>query len=404
MKEGLKRAYPGKVDRLEVGQRVGLQGQIEILSIDPPPQVKYCKIKCHQCAKDPALFGDAIYTVGYLSTRYGSTPCGCSPSTKWTQAQDSLRITRLLENSDLSFEGYDGVYIGSMSKVLLKCKIDGNVMSKRRSTISDISLPVCPVCEENTHVHIRREQKLLGSGHFLRGTVFTPIGDPSLQMYKYTCPNCSTDEYTTAGVCGGEFVSNYGCLMTGRKPCRCSTSYRWTSDQRAKQLTDILAEDISNKSTFLGWQESYCNATTSVGLFECSEHGVWEGLSGQVVAGKRCTVCSTVHKSEAGFVYVLYAESNTSSFTGYGITSVPDRRFYTHKANLKKAGFSIAESELFEFDKGKHRSVEVALKREYPRYPQDIEGFKLEATLPTMYEDVVAFVRRKCELKVQIPL
>lgn len=381
-----------------IGERYGKQGQLEVLSIEPPANnTRYCLVKCHECAKDPELFGEAIFRSRYGNLTRGSEPCGCSPSYQhWTEAQDRVKIERLLDTTNYSFEGYSGEYKGKASKIILKCKRDGHTETFARASVSSRGVPKCRECiaSERTH-NPTDKQRLEDSGLFVQGAVFNPVGKSQDRVYQYSCPSCREDKYTKAGLCTGVFQGPFPELISGRKPCRCSCSYRWPADQRAKQVNDVLSVDPHNKSSLIGWGEPFINSTQTEAIFECSEHGRWVGYASQVLFGRRCPVCSGAHQQDGGYLYVLQAQSETSAFTGFGVTNHPEQRFRCHKSNLKGAGFTIKHSELFEFpDEADHRGAEAAIKREFPLHSQDIEGFRLEATFPDLYKDVLEFVRQ----------
>lgn len=78
-------------------------------------------VYCNNCASDPHLFGEAVFSCGKESLTGGSFPCGCSKRPKWNQRQQVVRVERLLEGTKLSFIGFAEKYSNASTKLLVSC-------------------------------------------------------------------------------------------------------------------------------------------------------------------------------------------------------------------------------------------------------------------------------------------
>lgn len=85
-------------------------------------------VKCHECAKDPELFGDAVFTVSQSNfSKRGTVGCGCCKAPRWTESQQVVRILRRCNELSYSFNGFVDKYNGTTTKLQLTCLKDGNI-------------------------------------------------------------------------------------------------------------------------------------------------------------------------------------------------------------------------------------------------------------------------------------
>lgn len=86
-------------------------------------RVKLYSCHCSECAKDPELFGDAMFrSLKSGLVNLGQLPCGCSKKPKWTADQYRILISRK------ALGRYSAVIpddARSTTNVLCKCSIEG---------------------------------------------------------------------------------------------------------------------------------------------------------------------------------------------------------------------------------------------------------------------------------------
>ena len=135
-------------------------------------------------------------------------------------------------------------------------------------------------------------------------------------------------------------------------------------------------------------------------ILECPQHGQWKIRFGNFVSERGCPACAKTgyKKLLDGYLYVFRAQKEACKFAGYGISNTPVVRLATHRYNLSKYGFSIAELEIFKTSGQIALDIENHIKYSFPCNPQEIEGFKREATHSHLYENVVDFVKAKLKL------
>ena len=145
---------------------------------------------------------------------------------------------------------------------------------------------------------------------------------------------------------------------------------------------------------FVRWVEY--KGFDSNAIYKCGIHGEWVGrLDTLVYNGSGCPSCSIsgYDSSKSGSLYVLDVVGRKDSFTGYGISNVLDRRMKDHVRNLGDYGFTIEKKFVVKSDGKSIQVLEQQIKEEFPLNPQEVSGFKTEATYSYLYEDVVSFVR-----------
>jgi hypothetical protein len=389
---------------VHIGMKYGEENQLEVIeqTINTRKYIKNFLVKCHSCAKDPELFGDAIFKATSAGILEENIPCGCGKNFRWSIEQRRIRVIRACEDSGkVVFLGFVGEQTGSEIKIKLRCLLDGHEWSPTMNNFMKGS--GCPECKRLT---ISKGKKLpdeivsdnfMKSGSFKKGTLFWRSGKRDsygrLVTWKYWCPACSIDEYVTAGVCSGVFEDDSAHLKSGVLSCRCSKHYRWTKEQREYQIAKAL--NGSDHYEFMSWDEDYRGASTRI-IIKCKHHGIFTiPLSKFIYRGQRCSSCA-----EYGFnpnypttLYIILVEGSSYNFTGYGITRNPEERLKTHKRNLAKGGFSILNQKLFEMSGHDALSIESKIMDEFKSFPQNIEGFKKEATYANNYLKLVEFVK-----------
>lgn len=115
-----------------------------------------------------------------------------------------------------------------------------------------------------------------------------------------------------------------------------------------------------------------------------------------LLAGKRPCRCGNgggFDKKLPASVYVLLIRDPRGGlFVGYGISNFLHRRLVGHKRELEKQGFKIIEESSIDMSGELALAIENDLKKMYPINPQDIPGFKREATFLEFYENVLDYL------------
>jgi hypothetical protein len=384
-----------------IGRRFGKSNQIEVICQDGVTSSghdKVYRVVCHICNLDPELFGDGQFLIAKSSLTRGSTPCACESRVyRWTLAQCKVRVERECSKRNYTFLGFVEDFAGNSTKIKLRCNLDGNEWSNLRASALLTSKVGCRVCANNTisekngYTDEHCVEKFFEVGKFPSGTIFGRCKSRG-NKWKYRCGVCSDDIFVKNGLCSGLFNSSYANLSVGKKSCRCSRAYRWTAQQREFQVKSTL-EYEGLKYNFVGWEDNYKNVGSKI-VLNCDVHGNWPvNIHSFLAVGNRCPDCATSgYKKgvDAGF-YILKVEGR-HSFIGFGVSNTPDRRLHTHARNLKRAGLKIVATQIFYVTGQQAWNIEQVIKKRFPCNPQDIEGFKTEATYYEYYQEVVDFV------------
>lgn len=397
---------PLKVDLTKcIGDKYGKDGHLEVVDAfrnrDSTGQTRIVyALKCHICATDPELFGSAIFNIAKGNLHKGAVPCGCAANPKWSDAQYKIRIQRECESSHCEVVEYKDGSLSSTTKVLLRCPYHNLewIGQVNHLLVKGVSCPKCKIYNyrEDDAVMI---QRFFDSGRFADGTIFARSlqedKNGNEKLWDYFCPTCSKDEFVEAGLCSGIFTSTSNALRRGIKTCRCALSPHLTKEQqefRARRAANGQVE-------FLGWKDGY-NSIKSVLLLECPTHGVQEAMFRNFLTNQtKCPECAVggFDPKKPSYFYVLKVVGRVGDFVGYGITSSLTRRLYTHKAALSKNGYTIEQCRVFTADGFLLRDFETTLKRKLPSCPQEVSGFKTEATTVNMYPEVIRLAENSLE-------
>ena len=243
--------------------------------------------------------------------------------------------------------GYVEPWNGHLTKLKLKCPIHGEWTSTSINKLQGGR--GCPECKKdkvrNTFsvADTQHITDFMGTGKFPKGTVFTNthIRNKGDVYWDYTCPICSKDEYTSAGVCNGVFRALGRSLKSGQLSCRCSKNYRFTSDQwtyRIKRACEDKGYD------FLGW-EGEIKANNKV-LYSCPEHGVQTVKAFDIVIGHSCPACKGKNQKQA-YINKILDESGNACALKFGIANNTKRRIKEQNA---KNAFDMRPAAVYSFD------------------------------------------------------
>lgn len=394
-----------------IGQKFGVDGHLEVVGkasrTSPKGAVMYL-VLCHICKSDKDLFGDGIFKSAKHNLKAGCIPCGCAKRPSWSKAQQQIRVKRACEKLGLSFCGFVGDWKGVDTKLKLMGNKDGKIttsasidglMKKVKSdyTFADERMGRADRTGGVTKPDQVMIEGFMSSGKFVDGTKFWRAAE-SGRLWAMSCPKCSNDEYVGAGVCTGVFTSVAGSLKQGLLPCRCSPNFKWTQQQREFQIKTALQEE-GGKGEFVGWKESFTGCESRA-IIKCKEHGEWSTTVNSFVnIGTRCTRCAKTgfDTQKPAWVYILKI-TGASSFTGYGISNAVVTRLTEHRRKLASQGFTIDESVLLETSGVLALDTEKAIKLCFERLPQNVKGFRTEATHVELFEDVIAYAVSKLEV------
>lgn len=388
-----------------IGHRFGKSGQVEVIGWAGKSlkSIRKYLVKCHICASDPELYRDATYKIARNEVMEGCLPCGCSLNPRWKDWQYKVKVERSAKERGYTFNKFIGHPVCAKTKIELTCNTCNSTWNT--CTVSRFLIGNgCITCGRKAISLARTKSDedmsagFMATGNFHLGTKFSRSERLSVSGYSpywfYTCPICSFDEYVKEGLCSGSFEAHGSHLKQGKLSCRCSTNFAWTKPQREYQIKRKLL--VSPKYSFAGWSEEYRKNTSKFNVL-CSEHGVWETSVANLISGNHlCPSCAGpgFDLTKPSNLYVLSVTGAVCDFTGFGLSSNVVPRLKKHKSNLSSYGFKIDSSTVITIPtRARAFEIERSLKREFPAFPQEVEGFKTEATHAHLYQDVVDFVQ-----------
>lgn len=212
------------------------------------------------------------------------------------------------------------------------------------------------------------------------------------KIYSVKCYKCAKDPELFGSAI---YKSNKGNLNLGQLPCGCGKAPRWTEEQQAVR---VKRKCLERGYTFYGFESLKVTTATKLCLGCKSCGNVWSTCTINNFInherGNGCPVCASsgFKQNKTGYLYVLKIENAQYGFTGYGISNVIAHRLSRHRSKLKESGFAITESTIFEMSGFKAMIIEDLLRMHFEITPQNLDGFKTEATHLHSYKDVLDFV------------
>lgn len=385
-----------------IGTKFGKDGQLEVLSWDGERQgtAKVFTVKCHTCAKDPEMYGDAIFKATKAFILSGGQPCGCSHVHRHTREQYLLKIQRGCEKGGLTLLGFNEEcdVICGQTKIRLLC----NKHQYCWNTTKLSNFFRAPVNGNNSCIECSKEkvgkrstksiEEILlrheGSGIYDNITFNRSENDKN--KWTHTCKICSNDDYVKNGLCTGVFKTSWSTILNGGCSCRCSENYKgMTKSMRVHRIKMYLKE---NNSPYTFISHSRIHKEQHLFLLECPEHGIFEKEEYSILRGKGCQICSDrgYVKTKPSFIYLLKVSGKHQDFVGYGITTQPQIRITTHKNNLIKSGLVIDDCRVYPIPGEVAFDVELSLKQKYEHPNLDLASFKTEATHTKNYNSIAA--------------
>jgi len=321
---------------------------------------KMYTISCPVCDLDKELNPYPYYTTKRDALK-GQVPCRCSGSARLREYQLPVLVKRYLEHSCLSYVKQIGEFIGAKTKFKLYCKEHNSykVIDSYSKLIKGCS--GCDSCKDEKH-NRRKEDSyycdlLTSTAGFPQGTLFTrnkykSDSHGSHFYWDVHCPVCSYDKLVIAGLCSGVFTAPYASLISGKKPCRC-TSYQLNKEQAEFEIKSRMKE---LGYTFLYWEDDNLNySAKKLFNYVCNTGHFCKSNYKKIIHNKyTCKFCNSFgyNKNKAYFedyLYVLKFTNGEEEFIKIGRTHNMAVRFKEFK--------KVYEVELLHSFKGKHIEI-----------------------------------------------
>lgn len=139
----------------------------------------------------------------------------------------------------------------------------------------------------------------------------------------YTCPICSHDMFVSKGLCTGVFTIRTSDLKDGKRSCRCSSSYRYTKEQRLYMVKE-KCKDMGIHLVDYVCPEKH-NAKNFKLSLQCNKGHIWESTV-DVLIHKNCgcPFCAG-HDQKYGYINLI-KDRKTPVGLKFGITRDLDHR------------------------------------------------------------------------------
>lgn len=259
------------------GYKFGDNQQLEVLSIiDKIGYTKTYSVKCHKCANDPELFGDALFKSYRSNILRNYLPCGCGARPLWTERQFTIICERESIKRGFTFSGFSGDFQGNKTKLELICPIHGiwnstsiNHFLKGRGCPGCKSVTCANVNKGNTHSRIDDDimiRSFMSTGAFHPDTTFKRC-DPiltnrSVSDWVINCPECKT-----------EVIAKSSNIRLGYKLCACNKPrQKYTYINIVSDKDNILAIKYGIATN----PEDRLKKQAWKSVYTMSNYGVWE--------------------------------------------------------------------------------------------------------------------------------
>lgn len=383
-----------------IGKRFGKDGHLEILYVSG--KKRYSKVYaaiCHICKLDTELFGDGTFHRVKSDFVAGNIPCGCSKNVKWTRNQYEILCKRRCKEVNYTFLSFVCVWRGKWTPVSLRCDKGHLIQMSMNNFLYGYNCKRCRTLKtiaRCTHDYGDEVNSFFASGKIPEGTIFSKSDKLTSQSHStywdYKCGICSNDEYVKAGVCTGIFTSVAASLKKGMLACRCGVWHKWDQPKRKYQIESrILRENLDIK--FSHWENDKFSIYDTIWL-ECFVHGTFKSTVGSFLHSETgCPKCTRTgyNKAKPAIFYILKVEGEYSKFTGYGISGNIEFRMKTHVENLKEKGYYVVDQHCVSGSGDMIFNLESSVKKLFKRNPQDVLGFKKEATDYSEYSNLITY-------------
>lgn len=291
-------------------------------------QKKYI-VSCTNCAKDPELHGDGLYSMTKTNLLAGNVPCGCSKKPCWSALQYKVLAGRKLACHSLLLTGL--CWNGTTKKSVVHWSCPRHGTSDETALCNVLNGPEkthCKVCTSEkvsrglsmTGEDIRRV--LIEKGHDEGIVIGESKGNGRKKTLAYYCPRC--DE---------KFTASRESLLNGNKPCRCSgnkTLSKKEMELAARAITEEKGLSFLN-ITFNG-STKRCKVTYLCD--DCGEVTVgYHSLKRRLFNGCSCSVSHPNKRSEQELLSAI-----GDNLYGFDFIGRDDDNWKNVKLSCKKHG------------------------------------------------------------------
>lgn len=210
------------------------------------------------------------------------------------------------------------------------------------------------------------------------------------KRYLVECDICKKDSEMFGN---GIFSITKDKLISNKVPCGCSRTPRYTQNQ-----WEILVKRacIKQDYTYVGKLSDRFSALTKLHLRNNKNGFEWKTTKiAHLMKGHGNGKMGGFSQELPATLYLLKLHGKEYSFMGFGVTNHFPSRWVQHRAKLNKAGFSLGEYSLFRMDGWKAWEIEQSIRKTFTLFPQDIAGFKREATSASVYQEIISFTKMK---------
>ena len=321
-----------------------------------------CVLHCSLCSKDEELWPVGSITTEWARLKVGQVSCGCSGSTKWREWQYKLLVARVCREKGYLFLGWNGIYTGKKTKIILENKITGfiwntsnidsffkghgdpqqgyldNKTKQTRPLVEALAL-IQEVCEEKEYI--------------FKGWSDTYVNSKSKMEWE-----CKLGHTNIQGLI--HFTTKGKCRRCGINSTRLKR--KTPTEVLVPQLKSICDEE---GLIFIGYETPHQNTSTKFKWICSSGHDNYTSAS-KFLTGRRCRHCCYIstnfgfykeREEEQDYLYVYLFQKEGIEFLKVGRTF---RLIEREKENLNRLRKYYGED--FKFTKlaiftDKHKNV-----------------------------------------------
>lgn len=303
-------------------------------------------LECSVCSEDKELFPYGSIVKDKAGLLKGSVSCGCSKSPKWKDWQWIIKIKRECGIRGYIFHGFAEEFHGNTTKLDLENPRTGNRWKNCHiaNFFNGKGDPLdYTTAQRGTSSYIREFTTLFPEdSFFFRSDRRDYRG--KRPYWVYICPVCSKDKYVKNNLCTGVFESLSGSLKIGRKPCRCSPTYkRWTKEQK---IFDLDEANLKYIKVYKGKRNYwYVDWICEKGNINSTPHKDY-------IEGRRCSCCTSTgfNKELPANFYLVKWVCKGVRYLKYGITNKDvEDRLYQQKWKTEGGEYEILYTVYFEY-------------------------------------------------------
>ena len=257
---------------------------VELLGYNKHPYKNYNVhyIKCFECAKDPELFGDAIFWATLSDLKRGQMACGCARLVKWTKSQWEILARRTSQEMGFTFQGWSSdTFTGATTKCRILCSKHGTWETTTASNLIKLKRG-CPKCgneskavDRKPHKNAVTDKEFFSTGKYHPDTVFKRIGqrDGKGSVYwSVDCPLCGIIGEAQAdalkrGVCccgcnnsGNQNTAYINIIQDKDTPIALKFGVTCDIDRRKREQSSGCIYDVINTHVFHFMDRDMCRA------------------------------------------------------------------------------------------------------------------------------------------------